>query len=326
MGLKFILVPTGVIYFKARKESIFMKSVDYNEGEKIVLLCIISNIILTIFKVFAGIFGHSNAMIADGLHSGSDIIADIVVLIGIKIAKKPVDDNHHYGHGKVEPIAASFVGISLIFAAIMILKSIIESIISHSFVTPTFLALGAAVVSIVVKEILFRVAYRAGKKINSEALMADAWHQRSDAYSSIGTFFGILGSMMGKWFGIPILGYLDPIAGVVVACLIFKVAYDILKTSIKGLMDASPDKETVDEIINVSTSVDGVKSRPLVKARYIGCHLFVDMEIEVDSKITVEEGHDIAEEVRKEILDKVADVYDVLVHVEPIEAEDNVAV
>lgn len=299
-----------------------MKKVDYKQGERITIACIIGNIVLTTLKLLAGLFGGSKAMIADSLHSASDIIATSVVLIGIRIAKKPVDKEHPYGHGKVEPIAAAFVGVTLIFAAYMIVKGIVESIVTHSFATPTFLALSAAVLSIVVKEAMYRVTYAAGKKIGSESIIADAWHHRSDAFSSIGTFFGILGSMVGKWLNIHSFEYLDPIAGAVVACMIFKVAYDILKHSIKGLMDSSPDSPKIKSIREAAVNVDGVISVPSIKARYMGQHLFIDMEIEVDAEITVEAGHHIAAMVRDGVIKNVAEAYEVLVHVEPIGGDD----
>lgn len=294
-----------------------MKEIDYKEGENITIICIFGNVLLSLLKLLAGIFGGSQAMIADAFHSASDIIATTVVLIGIKIARKPVDREHPYGHGKVEPIAAAFVGMTLVFAAFMIVKRIGESIITDSFVTPNFLALAAAVLSILVKEVMYRMTYTAGKKINSEAIMADAWHHRSDAFSSIGTFFGILGSIIGKWLNIHILEYLDPIAGAFVACLIFKVAYDILKHSIKGLMDASPGDEKIKSIRETASSVEGIVSVSRIKGRYVGQYLFVDMEIEVNSNITVEAGHDIAVQVRKKVVENVADAYEVLIHVEP---------
>lgn len=294
-----------------------MKEHDYRRGEKVTIACIIGNIVLSALKLAAGIIGGSKAMIADSLHSASDIVATSVVLVGIKVAQKPADQEHPYGHGKIEPLAAAFVGVTLIFAAIVIVKGTVESIVQQTFTTPTVLALAAAVVSIVVKEAMYRVTYAAGKKINSEAIMADAWHHRSDAYSSIGTFVGILGAIIGGRFGIRFLQYLDPIAGAVVACLIFKVAYDILKHAVKGLMDAAPESEKLIKIWHTVAEVDGVSTISDVKARYIGQRLFVDLEIEVDAQLSVDQGHAIAEYARNQVIESVPDAYEVLVHVEP---------
>ena len=294
-----------------------MKDIDYKKGEKITIACIIGNIVLSALKLVAGIIGGSKAMIADSLHSASDIVATSVVLVGIKVAQKPADSEHPYGHGKVEPIAAAFVGVTLIFAAFIIVKGIVESIINQTFGTPTFLALAAAVVSIVVKEIMFRITYAAGKKIKSESIMADAWHHRSDAYSSIGTFIGILGAIIGGKFGIRFLQYLDPIAGAVVACMIFKVAYDILKHAVKGLMDSSPEGEQLMKIWDAAAGIEGIVTVSDIKARYIGQRLFIDLEIGVDSERSVDEGHTLAAFARSRIIDSVPDAYEVMVHVEP---------
>lgn len=300
-----------------KKTEVAMKEVDYSHGEKVTVACIIGNIALTALKLVAGLLGSSKAMVSDALHSASDIVATSVVLIGIRIAKKPVDKEHPYGHGRVESITAAFVGIVLVFAAIMIIGAIVESIITHSFTTPGFLALGAAVLSIVVKEIMYRVTYASGEKIGSESIMADAWHHRSDAYSSVGSFLGILGSMAGKWLGIPLLEYLDPIAGAVVACFIFKIAYDILKLSVKNLMDSSPHEAKLDSIKETALAVEGILSVPQLKARYLGQRLYVDIEIEVCAGITVEAGHGIADCARERIIGVIEDVYEVNVHVEP---------
>lgn len=294
-----------------------MKSVDYKEGERITLICLFGNLVLSILKGLAGFFGGSKAMIADSFHSASDVIATVVVYVSIKIAKKPVDHNHPYGHGKIEPLSAAFVGLTLIYAGFVIIKGIIESIATHSFQTPSFIALLAALISIIVKEIMFKYTYATGKKINSEAIMANAWDHRSDAYSSIGTFLGILGSMAGKYFNIHMLEYLDPIAGALVACLIFKVAIEIIINAIKGLMDSSPEPEKIHEIKSIARNVDGVHSISWIKARYIGQHFLVDMAIDIDGDKSVEEGHNIAVLVKSKVLKHIQEAGDVLIHIHP---------
>lgn len=293
------------------------KTADYRQGERITVGCIIGNIVLSALKLLAGLFGRSQAMISDALHSASDIVATSVVLISIKVARKPVDKEHPYGHGKVEPIAAAFVGVTLVFAAVMILKGIIESIATHSFTSPNVLALAAAVLSVAVKEAMYRVTIRAGRRIGSEAMIADAWHHRSDAFSSIGTFIGILGSMIGKWLNIGFLQYLDPIAGAAVACLIFKVAYDIIRPAVGRLMDASPEDGKLSAIRKITMDTEGVIAAPHIKGRYIGQRLLIDMEIEVDADLTVEAGHAIAEQARRNIMSASAEVGEVFIHVEP---------
>lgn len=290
----------------------------YKRGEIITITCIIINIILALFKVFAGLTGKSKAMLSDALHSVSDIVATAAVLIGIRIAKKPVDSEHPYGHGKIEPVAAAFVGITLVFATFAIIKGIIESIINHSFATPSYIAVVAALASIIIKEAMFRITYSEGKKINSISIIANAHDHRSDAFSSIGTFFGILGSIIGSHLNIHFLEYLDPLAGAVVACLIFKAAFDILKHSVKGLMDSSPGIEKINRIRDAAMDIEGVISVSWIKARYIGRHLFVDMGIGVDSCITVEEGHNIAALAKEKLVQDVQEIAEVLVHIDPV--------
>lgn len=300
-----------------------MQKNNYNKGEKITIVCIIGNIILSLFKLFAGLYGGSKAMVSDALHSASDVVATLVVYIGIKIAKKPIDKEHPYGHGKIEPIAAAFVGTTLIFAAIAIVKGIVVSIIEHSFTTPSFIAIVAAILSIAVKEVMFRITYHEGKKLNSIAIMANAWDHRSDAYSSIGTLFGITGSIIGNYFNIHYLEYLDPLAGAVVACMIFKVAFDIMKHSINGLMDSSPDSKKINHIKESVMSIDGVISVSWIKARYMGQYLFVDMGIGVDPHITVEKGHDISILVKEKVLEDIRDIFEVLIHIDPVSIPQN---
>ena len=298
-----------------------MKKVEYGQGEKVTLACLVGNILLSIFKGIAGYLGGSKAMIADAFHSASDVLATIVVYFSIKIAGRPVDKGHPYGHGKIEPLAAAFVGITLVIAAYFIVKGIIESIVAQSFNAPSIIALIAAVVSIVVKEIMYRETYKVGQKLNSDSIKANAWDHRSDAYSSIGTFFGILGSIAGKHLGIDFLKYLDPVAGILVASLIFKIAFEILGGAIKGLMDAHPGDDKLEDIWKVVESVEGVVSIDWIRARYIGSHLMVDMAIVVDAKKSVHEGHVIADAVRDRVLEKVNNTGEVLVHVNP--ASDN---
>lgn len=294
-----------------------MNTIDYKAGERITLLCIIGNIVLCLFKLGAGFFGKSQAMVADAFHSASDIIATTVVLVSIKIAKKPFDEEHPYGHGKVEPLGAAFVGLSLIFAAFIILKDIVTSIAGHTFTTPTLLPLLAAISSIIIKEMMFRITYAEGKKINSESMMANAWDHRSDAFSSIGTFLGILGSIIGGYYQIEFLRYLDPIAGALVASLIFKIAMDILKQALQGLMDGSPGKKKLERITTIAANVVGVKGISDLKARYAGQKLFIDLAIEVDSAISVSEGHAITVSVGEEIRRVIKEPTEVLVHVDP---------
>ncbi|MDO9535366.1 MAG: cation diffusion facilitator family transporter [Bacillota bacterium] len=290
---------------------------DYSKGEKITLYCLAGNILLSIFKGIVGFIGGSKAMVADALHSGSDVIATLVVYLCLKIAKKPADDCHMYGHGKIEAIAASSVALILIITAFFIVMSIIKSLISQEFIAPYPVALAAAVISIVIKEIMFRVTYNIGKKINSESIIANAWDHRADAYSSIGTFFGILGSIMGGYYGIEWLKYFDPLAGILVAGLILKIAVDILLKAIRNLMDASPEAEKIARINEIAEGVEGVQAISWTKGRYIGRHIIVDMAVEIDAEKSVHEGHEITLSIKEVVMESVQEVGDVLIHINP---------
>lgn len=294
-----------------------MKSVDYRRGEQVTLYCLVGNLLLSIFKGAAGFWGGSKAMVADAFHSGSDVLATFVVFVCIKIARKPADNCHMYGHGKIEPLAAALVGFIMIYTAALIVKSIFHCLVAQEFVTPSLLALVAAVISIFVKAIMFRVTYRTGKKINSEAIIANAWDHRADAYSSIGTFIAILGSIIGGNLQIGWLKYFDPLAGILVALLIFKMAVVILFKAAKGLMDASPEVERVEEIKALAAGIDGVQAVSWIKGRYLGQHMVIDMAVEVNGDLTVEEGHDIAASIKQKVMDGVDEVGNVLVHINP---------
>lgn len=294
-----------------------MKSVDYRIGEKVTIYCLAGNLLLSIFKGLAGYFGGSKVMVADAFHSGSDVLATFVVFVCIKIAKKPADDCHMYGHGKIEPLAAALVSFIMLFTAALIVRNIIHCLVAQEFVTPSPLALAAAVVSIIVKEIMFRVTYQTGKKINSEAITATAWDHRADAWSSIGTFIAILGSIIGGSLQIDWLKYFDPLAGILVALLIFRTAVAILLKAAKGLMDASPEPEKVKEIKNITENIEGVRAVSWIRGRYLGQHIIIDMAIEVNSAMTVEEGHNIAALIKRQLMDAVPEVGDVVVHVNP---------
>jgi cation diffusion facilitator family transporter len=288
--------------------------VNYSKGESITKVCLWGNLVLCILKFIAGVFGRSQAMVADALHSGSDVIATFAVLIGIRIAQRPVDEKYHFGYGKIEPIMSTFVGITLVFAAYEISKSIVVSIIQDSFATPSILALAAAIISIAVKEFMYRMTMKVGVELNSESIKANAWDHRSDAYSSIGTFVGIGGAMLGGSLGIEWLRYLDPLAGMIVAVLIFKVALHILWQALRSLMDAAPDHETTEQIHSVVGQFDEVRQIPWLKARYSGPLLWLDLAIRMDANMPILEAHEIGQKVAAAIKEQVSNVDRVIVH------------
>ncbi len=286
-------------------------------AEKITMLCIIGNIALCLFKGFAGYAGGSKAMLADAYHSLSDIIATLVVYISLKISGRPEDADHHYGHGKVEHLSAAFVGLTLVAASAFILRDILAAISAGIPSAPSPIALVAAGVSIFVKEIMFRVTCAEGEKIRSDAVLANAWDHRSDAFSSMGAFAGIAGSMVGDILHIPQLRYLDPVAGIVVVFLIIKIAVTILKEAIKKLMDSSPETEKMDLFTDILLEVEGIEAVTWIKARYVGKNVLVDLAIEVDAHKTIEHGHFIAQNAKSALMDHCHYIGDVIVHINP---------
>lgn len=283
----------------------------YSEANKVTVLAIIWNIILTIIKVIAGIIGKSNAMIADGAHSASDIITSIGVLIGNKVASIPKDKGHNYGHEKAETLVSFLLAILLVIVALTIGYEGVKSLLHLNEVQiPTILPLVVSVISIIVKEYQYRMTIKVAKKINSPSLKADAWHHRSDALSSVAAFIGIGGAILG-------FKALDPIASIIVAVFIAKVGIEILIGATNELMDISIDEEKEAEIKSIVDQFEGIKSLSEVRTRKYGPMAYVDLEICVDKDLSVFEGHKIASDLETLILKKMKFVKGVTVHIEP---------
>ncbi len=271
---------------------------------------LIANVILSVVKIIAGFVAQSSAMIADGVHTVSDVISTVAVMIGVKFSEKEADEGHPYGHERIESVVTVLLSLMLSFTGFGIAFSGIKTIVYREFTTPGALALAAAFASIVVKELMYRYTLKAAEKINSTALKADAWHHRSDAFSSIGTLVGIGGAMLG-------LQILDPIAGIIVSVLIIRVGFEILMQGLNQLVDRAADGDTIKNIEKNIESVKGVLRVDDVKTRLHGSRLYVDVEISVDSSMTVGEGHSIAETVHKNIEKTIPDVKHCMVHVNP---------
>ena len=272
------------------------------------------NVVLSVFKVGAGILAHSGAMISDGVHSASDVFSTLIVMAGITMASRKSDKEHPYGHERMECVAALLLSAVLFATGIAIGVSAVESIGSGQEkirAVPGVLALGAAVISIVVKEWMFWYTRSAAKKINSGALMADAWHHRSDAMSSVGAFIGILGARLG----FPIL---DPIASVAICVLIVKASVDIFRDAIDKMVDHSCDEATEESMREVIMGVKGVKGIDLLQTRLFGSKMYVDIEISADGEIPLNEAHDVAENVHHTIEKNFKDVKHCMVHVNPV--------
>ncbi len=275
---------------------------------------ILVNTILFLFKLFAGIFGRSAAMISDAVHSMSDVFSTIIVLFGAKMSQKDADDDHNYGHEKMESVASLLLAVVLGFTAFEIMKSGVESIIAFAggavLPRPSLLPIVAAILSILVKEWMYHYTKRAAIKTNSTGMLADAWHHRSDAFSSLGSLLGILGA----YFGFAIL---DPIASMVIGLLIFKVCYDIIITVIDQITDKAVDPETYEHIKALVENTEGVLHLDSIHTRYHVTQLYIDARISVEGALTVNEGHAIAQEINHKIHEAYPTVKSCLIHVNP---------
>ena len=282
-------------------------------ANKVSFITIVQNILLSVFKLFAGIFAHSNAMISDAVHSASDVFSTIIVIIGVKLASKESDKEHPYGHERLECVAAIVLSIVLLYTGIKIGSQAVKDIIGGNYQNlqkPGVLALVAAVVSIVTKEIMYWYTRHYAKKIDSSALMADAWHHRSDALSSVGALVGIGGAMMG----FPVM---DSIASIVIFVFIARAAYDIFKDAMDKMVDHSCDDETENEMMDFVLAQNEVLSVDLLHTRIFGNKIYVDVEIGVNGSYTLRQAHEIAEEVHEGIEKNFPKVKHVMVHVNP---------
>jgi len=282
----------------------------YEKGERGALVSILTNLALFFFKGFAGVFGLSHAMLADALHTASDLLTSIGVLIGFRIAKQPPDVHHPYGHGRAESIMAKLVALALIIMGIKVAYDAVKVIASQEITTPHNIALWAAIVSIFVKEALFQYTYHIGKKISSTSLMTDAWHHRTDALSSIAALIGIVGARLG----VPVM---DPIAAIVVAVFVIKIGFSAFHKAYDELMDASLPEPLMNKIHQIVCSIEGVKRIKNIKGRKLGIDILIDMTIDVESKMSVEDAHNITVKIRRKILADILNTKDVLIHVEP---------
>lgn len=275
------------------------------------------NAVLIVLKFIAGFIGRSSAMVADAVHSLSDFISDIIVLIFIKIAGKSKDKGHDYGHGKFETLATMIIGILLVFAGIGLMingiETVMRSINGESLPRPTILALVIAVISILSKEWLYRYTIRIGKKLDSQAVIANAWHHRSDAVSSLGTFIGIAGAIFlgDKW------RILDPIAAIVVSVLIIKSGYDIVKPCVNELLEASLPEVQEKEITNLVMSVPGIVYIHNLRTRRIGNEIAVDLHAKMDGRLTLLDAHEKATDAENAIKSVFGDNSIINIHMEP---------
>ncbi len=291
---------------------------DFKTAEKWAVIGVFGNIVLASFKFYAGIVGGSSAMVADAFHSASDIIASAVVYVSLKVAKKPADEKHPYGYGKAEAISTAIVGLMLLAAGFQIIKIAYDTIRSGNVEAPGMIALYAAVSSIIIKELMFRWTYKVGKRINSPSTIANAYDHRSDAFSSIATFIGIGGAILG----FPVM---DPIAGAIVALFILRMGYTIMVDAVHQIMDRSADKEKVNLIRESILNTPGVKSTHGIRVRQSGPFYLVDLDICVDKNVSIEKAHVIGDITRSNVFKSLDKIMEVRVHIDPhVEARNDV--
>ncbi|WP_052045159.1 cation diffusion facilitator family transporter [Caloranaerobacter azorensis] len=282
----------------------------YKIASRITWITIILNLVLAIGKIIIGFISNSSAILADGIHTVSDIGSSVGIVIGFFIAKKPEDEEHQYGHEKAETIAAFLLSLMLIAVGVKMGISSLKLMLCQTVKVPTVIAIWAAAISIVIKELQFRMVMNVGKKIDSKALIADAWHHRSDALSSIAALLGVIGARMGY----PLL---DPLAGLVVSIIVVKVGVEFFIHGYNELMDVSIEESKLYEISRNLMKNTDIRNINDIKARKHGSKVYVDIKVCVDPNITVYMGHSIAEKVEEEVKRSLKNVKDVMVHVNP---------
>jgi cation diffusion facilitator family transporter len=281
---------------------------------------ILGNLILAIIKGVVGLMADSRALVADALHSASDVAGSIAVLIGVKAARQPPDEDHPYGHGKAETVTAIIVAVLLFIVGVEIALGAFRSF-NEPIAVPGSMAIYAIVFSIVVKELMFRYKFHLGKKYKSDALITDAWHHRSDVFSSLAALLGVGAAIFGGYVGIDWLVYMDPIAGLVVSLLIMKMGWKLGSEAIHNTLDHVLHEEDTEGMWAQSRSVSGVLKVDELLAREHGHYVIVDIKIAVDPHITVEQGHAIGKDVKNELMQD-GYVQDVRVHVNPYVREE----
>ncbi len=270
------------------------------------------NIILAGLKFLVGFLGESQAVIADAVHSLSDMTTDIAVLLGVQFWSAPPDSDHPYGHQRIEELVTLSIGLALVAVAIGITYDALATIHDEDIQVVRWVAVSGPVLSIIAKEALYRWTVHVGDRVKSSAVIANAWHHRSDAFSSIPALVAVV--VAGLY---PDWGFVDHIGAVVIACFILKVSWDIIIPALKGLIDTGASAKTQELLKTIAMEVKGVKSAHAIRTRKIGSRLLIDLHILVEPELSVREGHEISEDVKGQLLNRGPDVIDVVVHLEP---------
>lgn len=289
-------------------------NIRYQKAKMVTLLGAVSNAGLGVLKLIGGLLFHSHALVADGLHSFSDLIIDIMVLVASKYGSQDADENHPYGHQRIETATTLFVSLMLILAGVGILWDSLYEIFMKQSTTPGLSSLFIAALSIVLNELLFYYTRHIGQTLNSSLLIANAWHHRADAAASIVVFLGLIGSLLGKSF-------LDPLAATIVGCLIIKMGMNYGWNSVKELIDTAVDPALLIKIETLVSKIDGVHKIHQLRSRMMGQDILIDMHVLVSPSISISEGHHIAAQIHHTLIHKIPNIKDVVVHVDPEDDE-----
>jgi cation diffusion facilitator family transporter len=280
--------------------------------QNITLIGLVANIILSVIKFLIGLLGNSQAVVADALHSFSDTSSDLVILFGVKYWTAPPDDDHPYGHQKIESFITIIIGLILILVACAIGYNGMVSLLERKQAQLNWIVTIGPLISIIAKEILFKATYKVGIKINSSSLKANAWHHRTDAFSSIPVLVAVVASLID-----PRLGFLDQIGAIIVSAFIIKVGLEIFFTNINDLLDTGISKEKVIALEKTINTIHNVKGVHKLRTRKLANYIYIDLHLEVDGHLSVIQGHDISEEVKHTLIQKNPKIIDVMVHLEP---------
>lgn len=285
---------------------------ELRSGIRVTVIGLILNAGLTFIKLWIGLAAQSQALIADGVHSFSDLFGDFLVIFGLSMGHKEADENHPFGHGRIETLAAMAMGMLLLGVAAGIIIKSLGLIYSshHSEASPVVMM--TAILSILLKETMYRYTMKVGRRIKSLVVVGNAWHHRSDAFSSIAVLIGVLATYLNPdWY------LADSIAALVVSIFIIKVGVSLVRQSLLEVVDTSPDPEVVAQLVLTAVNTEGVRQAHDIKARHSGSQILVEIHIVVDPDLTVRQGHNIARTVKRSLLDEVPDVSHVIVHVDP---------
>jgi cation diffusion facilitator family transporter len=285
-------------------------------AKKVAIISVVSNILLTLGKLVVGWYGKSDAVFADGIHSAADVFASIIVLLVIKIANKPADKEHPYGHGKAEVIVSGIVGVVLLIVSFYVVYEAIMGFF-HPISTPNILAMWVAIISYGAKEVLYRYSYKVAQEQNSKAIEAIAFDHKADTVASVAAALGVILSIIGDKFNIFILLYGDKIASIVVSYLIFNISRKMLKESFDILLERNIDTEILNEYKSIISSFPAVKRIDRIRAREHGYYILVDLRISIDHEKTIKEGHDLSRKIKQELMNRHDNIEEVLIHLNP---------